>query len=385
MEQKTKFIILGLVGILIISFVMSFGLYGAKQAAERERDGLKEENATLQQNLSAVTKESQQLKNKLGELSRDLDRISKERQDVQRKYDTANKERVDLIDTIDKLKKQLDELKGQQPQSVPVKTDDAYWGGILKAKADLEIQLQNIRTELKTLQINNEQLQREKSTLSLELTNLNREKEDLQRQLSYNQKLVDSMASELVREKNDKMQLENNVKPVKSENQVLMRQMKMLNERKISLEKDLVQLQADKNSLARRVDELESLLKDQVLKMEGIRKQVDDVRSDTVGLAEPKSESVELPPIMVHPQVATEGSAAEAKSLVGKVVAVNRDNNFVIIDLGENSGVKLGQGFDIYRGGKTIGGVEVIQIRKNISACDIKRENTPIKVGDTVK
>ncbi len=386
MEQKTKIIMFGLIGIIVISLVICLNLYGVKQTAERERDGLKEEVATLQQNLSVVSKESQQLKVKLGEVSRDLDRISRERQDVQKKYDTANKERADLIDTIEKLKKQLDEARGQEAQQVaPPKTDDAYWGGILKAKTDLELQLQNIRTELRSMQITNEQLQREKSTLSLDITNLNREREDLQRQLGYNQKLLDSLASELVREKNDKMQLESNVKPIKNENEVLMRQLKNLNERKAGLERDLAQLQADKNSLGRRVDELESLLKDQILKMDSLRKRVDDVRSGSGDLAQPQSESVELPPILVRPQVTTEGTVTATRGIAGKVLAVNKDNNFVIVDLGEDAGIKLGQGFSVYRSGNSIAGVEVIQIRKNISACDIKRETTPIKVGDAVK
>lgn len=387
MEQKTKIIMFGLIGIIVVSLIISLQLMGAKQAAERERDGLKEEVVTLQQNLSVVSKESQQLKAKLSEVGRDLDRLSRERQDIQKKYDSVSRERADLIETIEKLKKQVDDAKGQSAQVVPVApptTDDTYWSGILKAKVDLELQLQNIRTELKNMQVANEQLQREKGTLSLEVSNLNREKEDIQRQLNYNQKLVDNLASELVREKNDKMQLEDNVKPIKNENQVLMRQLKTLNERKVVLEKDLAQLQADKGTLARRIDELEALLKDQVLKMEGIRKQVDDVRGGTDDIAaQSKSESVELPPILVRPQ--TNEGAAQTKLLTGKVLAINKDNNFVIVDLGENAGVKLGQGFNVYRNDKSIAGIEVIQVRKDISACDIKRETTPIKIGDVVK
>ena len=60
---------------------------------------------------------------------------------------------------------------------------------------------------LRSLQIANESLQREKSVLEMDVNSLRNEKKDLLRQLDYNQKLLDSMAQEVVREKNDKTTL----------------------------------------------------------------------------------------------------------------------------------------------------------------------------------
>jgi hypothetical protein len=78
---------------------------------------------------------------------------------------------------------------------------------------------------------------------------------------------------------------------------------------------------------------------------------------------------------------------APAPALVGKVLTINRENNFIVIDLGSDNGVKVGNIFSIYRdiGGKSIADVEIIQLRKNISACDIKKESVSIHVGDVVK
>ena len=57
----------------------------------------------------------------------------------------------------------------------------------------------------------------------------------------------------------------------------------------------------------------------------------------------------------------------------------------MVVDLGEDSGIKLGDMLQVYRSGEAIGTLEVIQVRKPISACDIKKESTPIRIGDTVR
>ncbi len=98
---------------------------------------------------------------------------------------------------------------------------------------------------------------------------------------------------------------------------------------------------------------------------------------------EEEKESVELPTIVVRPQ--PESSAQESKEVSGNILAINKDNSFVIIDLGLDTGIKVGDTFQVQRDNKFIATIEVIQARKNISACDIKKETEPIKVGDSVR
>jgi len=276
--------------------------------------------------------------------------------------------------------------------------NDAYWAGILKQKKDLEWQLDTVRSELKTAQINNEQLQKEKSALELEAGNLGREKQDLgrqyefvQKQLEYNKKMMDSIALELVGEKNDKLQIQDSFKAIKTENAMLRRQLKNLNDRKISLERKLATAQEKSHTLESRFDEMDVLLKDKMLQLEKI--------SRTVPSAEvtAKDEPVELTPIVVRPPSETttmpsaatpaaETSAASIPQKEGKISALNRDNNFVIIDLGEEQSARVGDVFNVYnKANKPIGVVEIIETRKGISACDIQRENEKIQVGDKVR
>ena len=54
-------------------------------------------------------------------------------------------------------------------------------------------------------------------------------------------------------------------------------------------------------------------------------------------------------------------------------------------ELSEKTGIKVGDPLKVYRNGNHIGSVEVIQVRKDISAADIKQKSTAFKPGDTVK
>ena len=69
----------------------------------------------------------------------------------------------------------------------------------------------------------------------------------------------------------------------------------------------------------------------------------------------------------------------------GKVLAVNKDNNFIVIDMGESSGVKVGDSFQVFREGQSIAAIEAIQVRRDIAACDIRRQNAMPKIGDMVQ
>jgi len=328
--------------------------------------------------------------NKINALNGELDRVSKEKQEVEKKYDLVNKEREDLLI---KLQSRPTRAAVVTQEQVQAPTTDAYWAGILKAKTDLEMQLDNLRNELKSTKITNEELQREKSSLQLDINNLNRDNEETKRQLEYNQKLMDSISQELVREKNDKMQIQNNLKSIRNENKVLTRILKSLNSRKIALERKLQELEEKNSSMEGRFSEMETMLTDKTTQINELREQLDVISGSSTAatkreINQEKREAVELPEIVVRPQ-AEEQQTYEAQeatsSRAGSVLAVNRENNFVIIDLGQNSGLRSGDTFQVYRGDNAIAAVEVIQLRPDIAACDIKSETTPIKVGDTIK
>ena len=384
MEQKAKLIIVGLIGVTLICLFLFIQALGIKQQLMRERDDLKSENISLTAKIDKLSSNLRGYEEKVRSLGSDLERVSQEKAELDKKYELVKKEREELAEKLKNQKQKQSETADRGSQNFVPQTDDAYWASILKAKTDLELQLGNVRNEMRTLQINNEQLQRDKSTSEIELNNLKREKADLSRQLDYNKKLLDSIAQELVRETNDKTQIQNSYKTIHNENSILSRQLASLNTRKVNLERNLQELNEDKNVLKRRINEMESMLTDKLTQIDGLKGRIENVKSGIP--VEEKKESIELPAIVVKPQSGAPGVEEESGStLMGRVMAVNKDNNFVIVDLGDEAGIKVGDALRVYRADKPIANIEAIQVRRNISACDIKKQGTPIKIGDTVR
>ena len=384
MEKNAKFIIIGLIGLSVICLFLFFSALNSKQQVARERDDLKTENTSLNAKIDKLQAIFKTYENKISSLNKDLEQAAQEKNDIQDKYNSITKERDDIAAKLKDLQAhpQIVRQEVEAPQA-----NDAYWASIIKAKTDLELQINSLRTELKNIQMNSESLARDKSGLELDLNNLKNERDDLKRQLEYNQKVTDSISQELVREKNDKTQIQGSFKTLKNENTILTRQIRVLNGHRTELENKMQKLQEGKAEVERRVNEMENILTDKMGQIDNLKVLMNAVRSGKpIDASEVRQESVELPAIVVKPSssVNRQNSSVQ-ENIVGKILAVNRDNNFVIVDLGQNSGIKTGDKLQVYREDKNIGFIEVIQVRKDISACDIKRESAPVKVGDIVR
>ena len=399
MDQKAKVIIVVFILLLGAASFLGYQAYVGKQVAEKERDTLKSDNATLQQKAQDAAGELQQLQTRMAGMTQEIDRNSAEKAKIQERLDLAAKEKSSLIEQIKILQaKKVEILTAPQAAPAPVAVrapepqapqgDESYWADMVKTKTDLEFKLQNLVQELKTTKAANEQLQREKSSLALEESNYIRERTDSKRSLEYNQKISDSIAAELVREKNDKYRIEESVKDLKTENANLRLQLRELNARKNDLAKRYADLSAKNDNLSKKVEDMEFQLAKKLGDMESLLAQKNTELAKLYQDLSVKPAAVELPPIVVRPNVPSAPAPVPvANTIVGKVLTINRDNNFVVIDLGANNGIKVGTAFSIYRSidDKSIAEVEVIQVRKSISACDIKKEYAAIHVGDVVK
>jgi flagellar biosynthesis chaperone FliJ len=80
-------------------------------------------------------------------------------------------------------------------------------------------------------------------------------------------------------------------------------------------------------------------------------------------------------------------SAAVNTPSTGQVVVVNREYDFIVMNLGKNQGLSVGQEFQIVRGNEVLGRVRVEKVYDELSAAAIlpesKKEN--IKEGDAVR
>jgi len=161
------------------------------------------------------------------------------------------------------------------------------------------------------------------------------------------------------------------------------------------------QLGADlKGQMALRVD-LEKKLtvaQDEARKMLA---QLNAVKSQKVSLEAKVKElesyqNVELGTIVVNPEPALQGSMldsmegstalASSTGLEGNVLVVNKDYNFVVLNLGRKDNVAIGTVFYVYHNDKYIGDVKVEKVHDAMSACGFFTEDIKYKIveGDKV-
>lgn len=230
------------------------------------------------------------------------------------------------------------------------------------------------------------QLQEKISILNADINRVSQEREDIRKQYEAAVKERDGLAEKLGALESDteklhkdlntltqeKQKLEEKVEtsllPLRNANAILKQQVKSLTGRRIKLEGNLKALQEEKSALEGRLDEMGVYLEKKAPKTES-------------------KEYIELPPIVVRSQDkrSWQEKGAEKKQLEGRILDVNKENNFVVIDLGQESGLKAGDTFQVYRQGKSIATIQTIQVRRNVAACDIKKETAPISVGDTIR
>ncbi len=272
---------------------------------------------------------------------------------------------------------------------------------------------ENLARKIEEIAKERKQLQEKVNTLSKDLDKTDQEKQDIQKQYESIIKERDELAGRIktLRKDNDQLRgdlsnlireqqrlgqsLEDSLLPLRNENAELKQQLDNLNGLKSKLETELGQLKGEKSDLERKLNEIDSFLEQRLTepKYLSLKEQLDAIRSsskaETQQTVQPENESVELPPIVVRPQAQAETPTWPKKSAsvnpTGKVLEVNKEDKFVIIDLGQEVGTKLGDTFKVYKQGNPIATVEAVQVRQSIAACDIKEEIMPIEPGDIVR
>jgi predicted nucleic acid-binding Zn-ribbon protein len=384
MEKGSKLIIIALAAVLIISLMFVFQTNVAKQNVIREykdkSESLKQENASLQSQFEQINREKRKLEDKLMAIQSDINRITSERDEWKSKYDLVSKEKEDLIEKI-KTKPIAAETS---TQAVPGVSAESYWAEVLKEKADLELKLQDLKDKLDNTASQLQDVQKEKSDAELQLSSLQQVKEELERKVTYNQQLVASLSTDLAREKSDKVAILQQIDNIKKENLVLRRQVKDLSTAKLALEKGLKKLEKEKDELDKRITTTEQILAGRMNELLEMKQDIESSLGLEMTAKEPQPQAaVELPPIVVR--AGGEATApTEIPKKTGKILSINEENNFVIIDMGEDNGVVVGDIFRVFKKNKHIATVEVIQIRKDICAADIKYSAEKIAVDDLV-
>lgn len=221
--------------------------------------------------------------------------------------------------------------------------------------------------------------------------------------LSQNRSLEDRLGllkSDLEQISTERKKMHHDYELIKSERQELLRKYARLEENFGSLEdkektmqEEIVVLEKQNSELQAELNELRdtnvSLKKEIKEAKQVIQQKEEDMvvaaarqkKADVERVSEVSS--VDLPTIVVSPSAYMD--TALYSSLQGKIINVNRRYNFVVINLGSQAGIKEGMIFEVFRGDKPLGKVEVIQLRQKIAACDIIQANLALEIDDIVR
>ena len=384
--DRTKIIpIILLVVILGVGFV-AFTFYSqkedlliGKQKLEEEKGGLAEENRSLHYKYNELNREKDDIARKLAMVAEELSEVETQRENWRKKYTAVSEER-DLL--VEKVKR----VSGSGVKSVvsieagTEKISEDYWADFVKNKAALEVKLDILNKTLFDQKIKMTKLDKNNKELNIEMDQLDKEKKRLLEEIKFKERTLRIMSLDLVSEREARGGTIDEVKKLRRDNMSLKRELVVTNKELIKLQNTFKAVVDKKEILEDRIADVDSILQEKSLAFNELQTQLVEVIKEGKKLVPKKSAAVELPPIIVMPAV------SELKELRGEIIAVNHEEKFVVVDIGESFGLRPGSLLKIMRGNKEIGTAEVIETRKEISAADIKEviSGCTIQEGDTI-
>ena len=241
-----------------------------------------------------------------------------------------------------------------------------------ESKERLTQENEKFAKELKRTLTDNQSLQERIGVMQRDLERISSERDQLERSF----RLVSKERMALLERIKSYGQLGKDLESFKKENKILKEKVNALGEDKLKLETDLDEFRQDNESLKQELKQAKLSLKEKALPRY-VGKQEVDLREE-YGVR-----SVDLPPIIVSSEASL--GITPFSSLEGKILNVNREYNFVVINLGQHMGVKQGMVFEVFREYELLGKIEVVQVREEITACDIIQVDTPFETGDIVR
>lgn len=380
--------------LLLISGFIAFKFYSDVQILFKEKNDLKEVNSQLSSEIEKLKEENQNLMGEVEEkdqrwrnVQAELSRLERENNSLQARYERIKREREELERKLEEASRVTPPQRPEVPQAIP-----PYWEDVVREKAELKASLDEMNKELLDAKSKINELDKQNKELSIKIDQLTQDKERLEKDLEFKERTLQVMSKDLVNERERRQNIAEELAKLREENTQLKQDIILANEEKARLQENLKAALQKREELEVRVSQIERVLKEKSLLFDQLK---DELVRALKGEPEEEeeAEAVELPPIVVKPQAQVEETTqpispgvTSVRKLTGSILAVNKRENFVIIDLGEDMGVTPGAQFDVYRDNKPIGIIEVIETRKEISAADIKsvEAGNSIKEGDPV-
>ncbi len=404
----------------------------AESAKLKEQvQALTEQLASKDRERSKFQSQYEDIKNRYDQLSEQVDQLTKDRDDYKERSNTVGQERDRLMKELQNRPQKIVEkivykekpadqsvesapsqvftaanqadtsnqdsnktesavVRKAEADSAKQQADESHWAEVFKQKAALEIEIDKSKKALDESALNIVELKKQVADMQLVIDKLSSERDEIVRKIKYGEDLADNLSIELARAKNDQKFTAERAEKITNENSNLQTQVKQLTSTKLSLEKTISRLMDDKENIQKKLIESESVIQSRIDDIWKIKQNIDQ-RVQT--MPKVNENQVELAPIVINANSSSPAEApveeapapAEPAKNQAHIVSINQDNNFVIVDMGEKDGIKMGQAFRAYRGSKEIARLEVIQLRRDIAAADIKKKTAQLQVGDLVR
>ena len=161
----------------------------------------------------------------------------------------------------------------------------------------------------------------------------------------------------------------------------------------VRLSKDMEQIRSERKELAAQLADLNTERETLQQQLTSAEQAKTELESKVMELS--NQPTVELDKVLVTGAGAPQavGGTAMPVSAVsslppdGQVVVVNREYDFIVMNLGKNHGLSIGQEFQVQRGNEVLGRVKVEKVYDELAAAAILPESQKdnIREGDTVK
>jgi len=369
---------------------------------ERELEGARQSRQDLLQQLSQAQAEAQAARQEQEQLRQEYDAL-------QASSGALDAERQQISQDLAMLQTE----KGQLEATVKQFQDDRYLGQLIREKAEMEIQLDRLKLV--------DQLEKDKAMLETEA--------DRQRAVT------DKLASELAVARQEQVSVQEQLETVTREYDTLRLRLAALEADHAVARQDRDTLGGQLGKAREELGEKSTMLEATRRQLEQEQRQTKELQRQkealTVRLAQTYpaasassggvsaltesvvsvpafsssgatsgtsssegASSVQLAPIVVggggsssagavalpssdgwgrevEPASPTRVTQRSTPSAAGKILTVNGQHNFVVIDIGQEQGVAIGREFGVVRNGESVGLIRVIEVRKRISAADI--------------
>ena len=357
---------------------------------QKKAELAKQEKTTLEEKLRLAEDKTLEIKSSLSDIDKmkedwqkRFDELAKERDELKVKLAQKPEPQIIYKEAEPKVIEKVVEVPTSKPPEGVYDKSDEYWAGVLQDKAELEIQVKRLREELSKGAVEVTELKQQAIDLQMKVDQFENNKLDIDQAVRYKTDIINNLSMELAQSKNERKFTVDRVKKMEGDTASLRHQIKQLISSKAQLEKTIVRLNDEKNELNTRLVSTQNVIQSKIDEIWQVKDSID--QSFATAQINTHGNEVELSPIIVNSNAPHFAQEKAPTGFSGRVVSVNIPNNFIVVDLGSTAGVAVGDKLSVYRGNENIAQVEVIQVRQEISAADIKQQWQRVNVGDTIK